>query len=338
MTRPLTVLAAITVCACSPAERGTLRPELAFTIDNASGLTGARDLTVDREGNVFVFSYDDYRIFKFDPTGVLLTTFGGTGEEPGLFQHLMAIRAIGDSLVALDAGSRSVFDLSGGLRSHHSFADTITSDLPRVYVDGHWAGEWIIEETAEQALTYRNPDGSERGRVASYALATHFPGLQAGQVFFINRTQAPGYVYDFLLDGRLVWMATDSLTVRVRQGGEDAVLFEAEATPVSFPDEETAALEQRQASLSPPLFMNVPRSYQVAHHLSVAASGDIWVYVMSVERTGLLRLSAEGQEVAFYDLDAGFDVLSARLTVAGDSMYFLVAGSEETAVYSVTVP
>jgi len=338
MIRHLTIMALIAACACSTVERDTLRPELAFTMSRESGLTGARDLTVDRAGNVFVFSYDDYAIFKFDSTGILLSTFGGTGEEPGRFQHLMAIRADGDSLFALDAGSMTVFDLSGGLLSHHSFADTITCDLPRLHFDGSWVGEWIIQETAEQALTYRNPDGTERSRVASYALGTHFPGLQAGQMFFINRTQAPGYVYDFLSDGRLVWMATDSLTVRVRQGGEDRVLYEAETTPVPFPEDERAALEQRQARLSPPLFLNVPQHYQVAHHLSVAESGDIWVYLMSVERTGLLRLSVEGREIAFYDVDADFDMLSARLTIAGNRLYFLVAGPEETAVYTVAVP
>jgi len=338
MIRRLTILALTAVCACSTPERGTLRPERAFTISRESGLTGARDLAVDRAGNVFVFSYDDYRIFKYDATGMPLATFGGTGEEPGLFRHLMAIRVEGDSLLALDAGSMSVFDLSGNLLSHRPFADTITCDLPRLHVDGSWVGEWIIQETAEQALTYRNPNGTERSRVASYALGTQFPGLQAGQMFFINRTQAPGYVYDFLSDGRLVWMATDSVTVRVRHGEEDRVLYHHETTPVPYPEDERAALQQRQDRLSPPLFLNVPRHYQTAQHLSVAESGDIWVYLVSVEWTGFLRLSAEGREIAFYDVDADFDMLSARLTVARDRVYFLVAGPEETAVYTVAVP
>jgi len=94
---------------------------------------------VDLKGNVYVFDYADYVIRKFDPQGRLLTAFGGKGEEPGSFQHLMAIRIHGDSLLALDPGSLTVFDLSGNLRSRQILADTVTCDHPRLHPDGRWA-------------------------------------------------------------------------------------------------------------------------------------------------------------------------------------------------------
>lgn len=334
----LATIAVLGAGGCSTPRQGTLSPDLTFEIGSEIGLTGARDLTVDRSGNVYVFSYDDYSIFKFDPTGKPLARFGGTGEEPGLFRHLMAIRADGDSVFALGAGALSVFDSSGNLRSHRALADTVVCDLPRLHVDGSWVGEWIIQETAEQALTYRNPDGTERSRLASYALGTHFPGLRAGEMFFINRMQAPGYLYGFQSDGRLVWMPTDHLTVYERQGDEDRVLYEVDATPVPYPEEEIRELEQRQETIPPPFFLNVPRHYQLAHHLSVADTGDIWVYVMSVERTGLLRLSPNGREIGFYTMEADLDMLSTRLTVAENQMYFLVSSPEKTAIYNVAVP
>ena len=74
-----------------------------------------------------MFDYDDYVIHKFDPDGVDLARFGGPEGEDAGFTHLMAIRAVGDSLLVLDAGSVSVFDLSGQLRSRRALADTIVS-------------------------------------------------------------------------------------------------------------------------------------------------------------------------------------------------------------------
>jgi len=160
MNRSLAALAPVILAACGTPESGnpgsgtsesaTIQPRLAFTISAEAGLTAARDLTVDRAGNVFVFDYDDYVIHKFDSAGAALATFGGPEGEDAGFTHLMAIRAVGDSLLALDAGSVSVFDMAGQLRSRRALADTIVCDLPRLHPDGQWAGEWIIEETAER--------------------------------------------------------------------------------------------------------------------------------------------------------------------------------------------
>jgi hypothetical protein len=333
-------VALVMICAsgCNTPETGTLRPELAFSISGENGLTAARDLTVDRAGNVFVFDYGDYMIRKFDPQGTLLAEFGGTGEEPGMFQHLMAIKAEGDSLIALDAGALSVFDLSGELRSRKSFVDTVICDLPRVHKLGRWAGEWIIQETAEKVLTYRSEDGAETSRPGSYTLSEFFPGLEPGEMFFINPTQVRSYLYDFNVDGRLVWAVSDGLQVFADEQGLQRQLLHAEATAIPFPREEAAALETRQAALGAPFFLNVPTDYQIIHHLVVDEAGDIWLYVKSQERTGLLRLSATGMVAGSYRLEAEFDPITARLAAANGRLYFMVGGREETQIFDVDLP
>ena len=343
MNRFIPVLAAVLLGACGATETEvsraeTIQPRLAFTVSADSGLTAARDLTVDRAGNVFVFDYDDYMIHKFDPAGAALARFGGPEGKIAGFTHLMAIRAVGDSLLALDAGSVSVFDLAGQLRSRRALADTIVCDLPRLHPDGQWAGEWIIEETAEKALTQRDVDGRERSRVAAYALNELFPGVESGGMFFIGPTQARSYVYDFLLDGGLVWAVSDRAEVRVRQGAEDMTVFSADWTPVPFPADEVEAMRERQAGLSPPLFMNVPENYQLIQHLLVDETGEVWVYVMSLDRTGFLRLSDQGQEIGFHAVEAEFDLLTARVTAAGGRLYFLVRGQDETRIFVADRP
>jgi len=343
VNRNCSALALIVLAACgSPGaeapESATIQPRLAFTIGANVGLTAARDLTVDGSGNVFVFDYDDYVIHKFDPAGVALAAFGGPVGEAAGFQHLMAIRALGDSLVALDAGAVSVFELSGQLRHRRALADTIVCDLPRLHQGGQWAGEWIIEETAERALTHRDLDGLEQNRIAAYALDELFPGVKAGEMFFIGPTQARSYLYDFLPDGRLVWAVSDEPRVLVKSDGEDVPVFSAKWQPLPFPPDQVALMREDQAGLSPPLFMNVPENYQLIQHLLVDENGDIWLYVVSLERTGFLRLSDEGQEMGFYAVEADFDLLSARVTAAGGQLYFLAAGPDGTTVYVAARP
>jgi hypothetical protein len=329
--------ASLLACACTSPEGGTLRPSLAFRISAETG-RNARDLTVGRAGNVFVFDYDEYFIRQFDSAGRLLTTFGGVGDEPGRFEHLMAIRAHGDSLLALDPGSVSVFDLAGNLRSRRSLADTVVCDHPRMHTDGRWAAACIVSETAEHTLTYRRTDGSEARAVVSYSLGEFFPGVEPGELFYINPTQARTYRYDFTPDGRLVWATSDRLRVLMDQEGVDVTLFDAEATAVPFPEDEIAAMQERQAGLGPPLFMNVPDHFQLVQHLVITESGDVWLYIMSQERTGLLRLSATGRETGFYAVAADFDLVSARLTTANERLYFMVRSPEETAIHSVELP
>lgn len=313
-----------------------------FTVSGDTGLTAPRDLTVDHAGNVYVFDYGDYVIRKFDPQGELLATFGGNGETPGQFRHLMAIRADGDSLIALDAGAMSVFELNGELRSRREFSETIFCDHPRVFSDGRWIGSWISDARADLSLTYRREDGTEEARLASYALGEVFPGIEPGVDFYINPTQARNYVYDFLPDGSVLWAVSDEMRVLIHRdlgagdpGGE--VFFEASATPVPFPENEIASLEERQAAAGPPFFINVPSHYQLIHHLFVAESGDVWLYIQSQERTGLLHLSGTGEEMDFFGVEADFDLSEGNFALSNGRIYVIRPGREETVVYSLDV-
>jgi len=246
----------------------------------------------------------------------------------------MTIRVYGDSLFALDPGSLTVFDLLGDLRSQRVFVDTVVCDHPRLHSDGRWAAERIVQATAEKTLTYRRSDGSEQRQLASYALGEFFPGVEPGIMFFINPTQVRSYLYDFAPDGRLFWAVSDRLRVLVERDGRDEPLYEAEATALPYPADAIAAMEERQAGLQPPLFINVPKSFQLIQHLVIDESGDIWLYITSRERTGVLHLSSMGREIGFYTLEADFDVLSARVAIAGGRLYFMLPGREETPIYT----
>jgi hypothetical protein len=154
-----------------------------------------------------------------------------------------------------------------------------------------------------------------------------------GGMFFINPTQLRSYLYDFLPDGRLVWAVSDRAELRVMENGQDSQLFAAAWQPCPYPDSLIVSMQEKQSTLNPPLFMNVPVNYQLLHHLAVDEKGDIWMYVKSLEQTGLLHLSDNGEEKGFYTVEAEFDLLSARFTVASDRLYFMLGGRVGTSIY-----
>ena len=173
----------------------------------------------------------------------------------------------------------------------------------------------------------------EQSRIAAYALNELFPGVEPGGMFFIGPTQARSYIYDFLPDGSLVWAVTDEATVNVRRAGEDETIFSAAWPAVPFPPDEIHSMRERQAGLSPPLFMNVPEKYQLIQHLLVDETGDIWLYVLSLDRKGFLHLSDSGEELGFHAVDADFDLLTARVTAERGRLYFLAGGEDGSRIY-----
>lgn len=67
-------------------------------------------------------------------------------------------------------------------------------------------------------------------------------------------------------------------------------------------------------------------------------TGDIWLYVLSLDRKGFLHLSDSGEELGFHAVDADFDLLTARVTAEGERLYFLVGGLDEPRIYVADRP
>ena len=78
--------------------------------------------------------------------------------------------------------------------------------------------------------------------------------------------------------------------------------------------------------------------YQLIQHLIVDETGYIWLYVVSLERTGFLRLSDHGQELGFHSVEADVDMLTARVTALPGRLYFLAGGQHETRIYVADRP
>jgi SAM-dependent methyltransferase len=319
-----------------PAGDGPIRPGLVF---RSEAFGAARDFTFDAEGDLFFFDYLDNMIRKFDPIGRELLSFGGNGEAGGPFTHLMEIEVFGDRLIALDSVARFTFDLEGRLLDRQGFGDEIVCEQPVVSRDGTFVGERLADPEAKDILTYRDDEGGEIARLESYDLSDLIPAIRPGVDFFLDMNHMRSYRYGYLADGAPVWATTDTFRVLTLRDGRARELITGSYTPVAVPVEERADMQARSASLPAPLFMYVPEHYRLIHKLFVGMDGDIWIYVQSVERTGLLRYTAQGREKAFYALEAGFDVGDEDVVIReyrGD-IWFMVPARGEVAVYRAVI-
>ncbi len=323
---------------------GTIVPRLFFegrTDAEAYAFLGPRDMTIDRTGALFIFDYDDYVIKKYDREGRHLATFGGTGDEPGRFMHLTNIRAVGDRLLAVDSTALNCFSLDGGFLERTPFPKEVLCDHPAVLDDGGFVGSQIVAAELKKALTLRGPDGTERARLASYDLRDVFPELQEGEDFFLGENQSRQYCYTVEADGAILWASSDDFRIyRYRDGASREVLAE-KFTAAAFPKEARLALEGKKSKAGPPFFLNVPRNYQLVHHLLAGPDGDLWVYLKSLERTGFLRYSARGRFLGWYALDPPFEMTGPDLVVRifADRIYFFVAERRKPlAIYVAEVP
>ncbi len=319
----------------------TLQPTPLFpggTEDPNYVIPAPRDFTVDAEGNLYIFDYDEYRIRKYDPKGSHIVTFGTARDGSLLFAHLTTIRVTGDQLFALDADGVATFALNGELQKRTRRPTSVICDLPRLGTDGRFVGEQILEDELKVVLTLRDPSGAEIVRLAEHDVREFFPEIEPGDVFFLNPIQARSYHYDFLSDGRIAWMASDRFRLHIYDAGQSRAIVERTYTPIPYPEDERARLQEKKSRTRPPLFLHVPKHYQLVHQLCVGESGLIWIHLMSQERTGLVCLAPTGEELGFYEVEGEFDLADCRIREHGGMLYFMVTDSGQVSVFTVPVP
>jgi antitoxin component HigA of HigAB toxin-antitoxin module len=77
------------------------------------------DISVDENGDIYLFDEESGKIFQYDKEGNLMFIFGGKGEQKGLFRAPTALETYGSKVYALDSikNSITVFKLTefGGL-------------------------------------------------------------------------------------------------------------------------------------------------------------------------------------------------------------------------------
>ena len=306
--------------------------------EEGESYVGIRDITVDENSALYAFDYRNYYIKKYDKQGKPLLAFGGTGEEKGKFHHLTGIRALEGRILAVDSTGLSLFDYGGTFLKRHPYAREVLVDHPAIFDDGKFIGSQILADERKTTLTFRAADGKELSRLASYEISEFFPGIKAGEDFFLDNTYARAYCYAVTPDGDILWSASDTLRINRFKEGKSALFIEETATAVPFPEELRKPLLERQSRTKPPLFAYVPDQYQIIHHLLCDDEGDVWVYVKSREGTGFLRYSKAGKREGVYAVKADFDPMEAIIRIFNGCMYFVGNERDGVKVYSAELP
>ena len=87
----------------------------------------------------------------------------------------------------------------------------------------------------------------------------------------------------------------------------------------------------------PFLHMYVPTHYPLIQHL-FKGNQELWVYLRSTEREGLVRYSMEGKEIGFYTLEKAIDISKSRIKIYKGNMYFMVTQRKLLKMYLAPVP
>ncbi len=301
-------------------------------------LNAARRITVDDTGAIFIFDYDGYKIHKYDVQGKYLNVFGGKGQDPGKFAHLTSIRAEKDRILALDSVGLLFFSLEGRFLKKIEFSEDVTPDHPVIHADGRSVGRLIVADELKMVLSFRGPMGEERDRLASYDIREFFPEIKPGDDFFLSNEHARSYRYDFDAEGDIFWAATDEFTIYRYHDGISRPLLTAEYSPLSFPEDRRRSMQEMKSRIEPPLYAYVPDHYQMIHHLVIGPGRDLWVYLVSRERTGFLRFSELGKLKAFHPVEAEFDMMQAVVQIFANRMYFLAPQRGAFKLFAADLP
>ena len=320
----------------------TIEPTLLFEYQPADAkiqFKMPREFTIDEKENIFLFDYMSNQIVKFSPKGEFLLTFGKKGKGENEFKHLTAIRVFKDKLLALDTNALFTFDLQGKSLKKQSFKETVPCEFPRILTPDTFVGEWNHAPELKKILTLRNSGGDEIKRLTGYDLRKFFPELKMGEDFFLNDTYARFFLYD-AVGKDIVWARSDEKKIYKLQNKKSIPFINLNAAPVPFPEANRQKMTKQQERIKkqmPHLHMYIPRVYPIIQKL-FTSKNEIWIYLFSKERKGLVRYDHHGKETGFYQLPADLNIQKARFKIVKDKIYIMIPLRKSFKILTAPVP
>jgi hypothetical protein len=111
------------------------------------------DISVDNNGDIYLFDRESCKIFQYDKEGHLMFIFGGRGEQKGLFTHPTAVETFDGRVYALDSvkNSITVFELT-------EFGDLVIEAMGLfnrgLYADSIEPWEEVLRRDANYYMAY----------------------------------------------------------------------------------------------------------------------------------------------------------------------------------------
>lgn len=161
------------------------------------------DLTVAPDGSLFIASSRQHKIFKFDPDGNLIKSFGQKGKGPGDFNMPGDLSVLDGKLLVVGEYALehriSFFDLEGNFKkvlktSHPPSSPVALQDGKIAYISHRYRGEGPTDRVIIESVVIRDINSEEEAKVAEFTFTRASIKLRKGRLGFGDYTSGKAFI------------------------------------------------------------------------------------------------------------------------------------------------
>jgi hypothetical protein len=161
------------------------------------------DLAVAPDGSFFIASSRQHKIFKFDPDGNLIKSFGQEGKGPGDFNRPGDLSVLDEEFLVVGEYPLehriSLFDLDGNFKKllktdHPPFSPLALRDGKIAYVIQRYRGEGPTDRMAIESVFIRDINNDKGIEVAEFTFARASIKLRQGSLGFGDYTSGGVFI------------------------------------------------------------------------------------------------------------------------------------------------
>ena len=170
------------------------------------------DLAVAHDGSIFIASSRQHKIFKFDPDGNLIKSFGQEGQGPGDFNMPGDLSVLDGKFLVVGDNPRwhriSFFDLEGNFKkilktSRPPFRPIALRDGKVAYIVHHYRGEGPKDRRKIESVVIRDVNSDREVKVAEFTFNMTSIRMEQGSIGFGDATSG-GLFFASSHEGNLI--------------------------------------------------------------------------------------------------------------------------------------
>lgn len=274
-------------------------------------------MAIDSEGFIYLLDIQEGFISKYDINGKYILKFGRSGDGPGELPFLSFFNSCLDgNLFSYSISNKvvNIFSKTGGLIKSYKIKDRLLNPVflkngNIVYPNSKWVDNGRNDNSYFTRMLILD-DNKKQQIIKSYTDAKYRKTLSkvSTKVFQDNWTYCEDFVYAADSRNNIYYAITDAYQIWRYRAGKSELLIKDNLTPVQFNDKRMIAEikkeeEMRGKRLEAKYFLTIPKNWQLIYKLTVDDKDNIWVYVKSRERNGLVKYSPDGVFQKYYKVD-----------------------------------
>lgn len=275
------------------------------------------NMAVDDEGKIYLSDLLLGNVKKFDNNGKYILQFGRTGTGPGELPTFSDfVSGPNGNLISysLINGVVNIFSKTGILINSYRKEGRLY--LPIFLKEGgvlYWDRKWVDNGKNYNSYYLYSlilEHKKKQNTLKSFTDAKYRKALENvnTRAFQDNWTYCEDFVYAADSKNNVYYAITDAYQIWRYRAGKSELLIKDNLKPVLFNDKRMIAEikkeeEMRAKSLKAQYFLTIPKYWQLIYKLTVDDKDNIWIYVKSQERHGLMKYSKDGVFQKYYQVN-----------------------------------